>query len=825
MNATSWLERASPHLRARALWAALFALAGVVRVAVGSSPPPATPEGVAAMLGAAVDGDVRADDFVWEAHGSSWREALLGRDVLFLARRRGGPADLYRAEVELTRSGRPLRLRAVRNLTESPLGDERDLVALGTHAAYATTAFGAVQGVTVLDLDGERDAREAHGFTERLAASLDSWTRTGSAAGLRRTEITFGSPPREVRHELQASLLVLALGRDGLPAALDLGDGALNTGATNAYEASAQRIAHHTPRLGDALAAAAGELCGPRAGAALRGVVGVLDGIARRLRPAKRPDAQIAPPVAAGEPVSADASDPAWPPPPIAPPIVPAAPGEGVWRAGRARRTAGAPMPIIETSLRPDPHRPEAWVTLSAIDTRQIDLRLVPGVDGPRSEVGLHGAGRLRDPAIAERAAFAFASGPAAPEVDVEPGFIADHHVIVPAMPGLATLALTFDGRAELGRWSSEGHPRSGYASMRQTPDAILGWMGPARFASTGASDVVERSALGLTRGGQLVYAWSAAASADTLALALGLAGCELAVPLARAPAPVGLVYLGPAADSATRGMSLRPLGAEERSTNDMLVGVERVDEPPPLASGEKWAPDGGKQPTPAWAAAIHAATVVSLGAQVHLTAFAPGRVAFRMRAGAKEPATKAVLALPTSVAEGDRDRVLAAIGLAAGRRRAARGLTIEGAAALPFHTGGDQSGALLVDAGRVKVVRASDVGKITGDATELPLTADEGKLRPEGRDVGTMRMRAVGCALEDGTFVVASTTFDSDEAATTALLELGCSRVVALDRGSHHAAFLHRAGTAAPPDARYEATVLFVLDVPMLGRASPLER
>ena len=55
---------------------------------------------------------------------------------------------------------------------------------------------------------------------------------------------------------------------------------------------------------------------------------------------------------------------------------------------------------------------------------------------------------------------------------------------------------------------------------------------------------------------------------------------------------------------------------------------------------------------------------------------------------------------------------------------------------------------------------------------------------------------------LADGTFAVASTTFDSDEAATSALIDLGCSRIVALDRGTHASFFLNRAGTGTEPAA-----------------------
>ena len=176
MNPTLWLSQARPYLRARAPWAAIFACLGVVLRFLQPSPPPRTAEGVAAMLGAAVGGEVRPDDFVWETRGGAWSDALLGRPVLFLARQTGAKdADLYRARVRLTRAGQPVSLRVVRNLTASPLGDDRDLVALGHHAAFVTTAFGAVQGVTLLDLDGEGEAREARTPGARWAAALESW--------------------------------------------------------------------------------------------------------------------------------------------------------------------------------------------------------------------------------------------------------------------------------------------------------------------------------------------------------------------------------------------------------------------------------------------------------------------------------------------------------------------------------------------------------------------------------------------------------------------------------------------------------------------------
>jgi len=378
-----------------------------------------------------------------------------------------------------------------------------------------------------------------------------------------------------------------------------------------------------------------------------------------------------------------------------------------------------------------------------------------------------------------------------------------------------------------LGAWAGDGEGGGegspGFASVRQTPDAILGWKGPARRPLPDTDEPGERSALGLTGAGQLVYAWSARASAGALSRALSRAGCTYAVPLAAAPAPAGLAFLGPShgpAELAAPGMSLSPEHVAERSPGELFYAALR----PAPSPGANFAPDGGRQPSPAWLPAVRKATVVSLGAQVRLIAIAPNRAVFRIRPGSKEPATKAVVALPAALPEGEQPRVLAAVGLSAGRKHGARGLIVGGGVGLPFRS--DDAGALVVDRGKVRIVRTNEVPPAPSadvDAAELPLTADEGKLRQEARDVGTMRSRAAACTLADGTFVVASTTFDSDEAATTALLDLGCARVVALDRGAHLAAFVHRAGTEAAPEARYDATTLYVVEAPLAGRAGPL--
>jgi hypothetical protein len=811
------LTKARAHLRARALWAGVFALVGLAFGAASPAPPERTTEGVAAMLGAAAGGEVRPDDFVWEARGGFLADAFLGRRVLFLARRAGSAgADLYRARVQLTRAGRPLRLSSLRNLTRSPLGDDHDLIAQGHRAAYVTSAFGAVQGITLLDLDGE--APSPRPWSERVAGAIEGWLATGDARGIGRTEVTFGAPPPEARQELQGDLLVMALGKEALPAALDLHDGTLNTGPHNAFDASAQRIATHAPALAEVAVHAARETLGP---AAARGVASALASLGR-MRSAKRPEPLVA---AAGEP--AKPGEDGWPPPAMTPPIRPAIAGEGVWTAGRTKGAGAAPPVFFEASIRPDPVHPETVVRLCAIDARQVDLRLVAGMDEPRSEVGLHGTGRPPEGVPAERVVAAFAGGPASPRAPDdegtggEAGFVADRRVFVPPSQGLATVAITGDGRVELGPWPHGGEVPPAFASVRQTPDALLGWTGATRRALAHGGEAVERSALGLLPSGQLVYAWTEAATAEDISRALALAGCTYAVPLAASPAPAGFVYLAPGGAPEAEDPRMSLAG---RSGSDLFYAVLRSTALPPLPAALEgsWAPDGGRQPSPAWLPAVHAAAVTSLGAQVHLTTFAPDRVSFLIRAGGREPMTHAVALLPTEPPAAALPRLLAAVGLGSGRRKNARGLSIDGAAGLPFKS--EDAGALVLDHGRPKVARSAGLAPAAGvDMTELPMTADEGKLRPEARDVGSMRARAVACTLDDGTFAVAITTFDSDEAATTALLELGCARVVSLDRGSHQAAFVHRAGTAAPPEPRYDASALYAVEVPLSGRAGPL--
>ncbi len=74
------------------------------------------------------------------------------------------------------------------------------------------------------------------------------------------------------------------------------------------------------------------------------------------------------------------------------------------------------------------------------------------------------------------------------------------------------------------------------------------------------------------------------------------------------------------------------------------------------------------------------------------------------------------------------------------------------------------------------------------------------------------MRRRAALCVTPSERLIVASALHDTSDTLAAALLRVGCTRVIELDRGSHHPAFLQRAGTDTPPLASYETSVLYAL-------------
>jgi hypothetical protein len=104
-----------------------------------------------------------------------------------------------------------------------------------------------------------------------------------------------------------------------------------------------------------------------------------------------------------------------------------------------------------------------------------------------------------------------------------------------------------------------------------------------------------------------------------------------------------------------------------------------------------------------------------------------------------------------------------------------------------------------------------------TDDAVQVPLLADDGQLIRSGSDQGPMRQRGALCVTGGGATLVALARHDSSDPLGSVLIQAGCSRVVSLDRGSRHAAFVHRAGAEGAPADSYPMSVLHALSRPMV--------
>jgi hypothetical protein len=95
-------------------------VAAFARVGLPELPEPSV-DGLSGMLGAASGVEVRPGELVWAPRGGVMGELVRGRPVLYLGARRDAPKDLYRARVRLTPRGQPIAVRAVENLTRTPL--------------------------------------------------------------------------------------------------------------------------------------------------------------------------------------------------------------------------------------------------------------------------------------------------------------------------------------------------------------------------------------------------------------------------------------------------------------------------------------------------------------------------------------------------------------------------------------------------------------------------------------------------------------------------------------------------------------------------------
>lgn len=814
------------HCRAR--WRVLtFVTALALGSAAGHPSPPArSVDGLAGILGKAAGGSVRAADLVWEPPRGLFTEALFGRRIFFLAAvGPRGDKDLFRSRVRVSREGHPIEVLGAHNLTHTPLGDESALEIRERTVAFATTALGRVQGVTVIDLSGPRPADRAGSLAARAVSHLDALLRTGSPSPLGETSVVWERPPRSVRVVLQPPRLHIDAEEPASATEVDLASGTL-TGPTAADMDSTVSVVTYSARHRDALPwiadlvrPALASLLPSWGGRFVEGALGIVrsgGALVLRLSAANRAKGAAAP-----VPASPASSALAFPPPDVPPIWQSSRPGEGHWEPVRERWLArvpgappGSPAYFYSTILRPDPGRPSSEVSLVALDMTLLELGFESGYEVPRSRSGPPGAGRIPR-ADLPRVVGAFNGG--ATSGPGRFGARARHRDLVPPSPDVATVMVTDGGEVGLGPWGPSTEIPGRTRALRQS-------------AATDES-VTERSALCRLGSGHLVFASGEALSRDTLHRAMKAVQCRDTVELDSGRSRTGM-FLVSARDhdpersrfeAVRAGTGIDPRKYLSGSDRDFFYVMLRDTSPAPV-NGVTWSPSPGAQPAPAWMPAVFEARRNLGELEVRLTSFEAGRVRWVLRAGTEEPGT--VGGQPKKVAlEADLEKsALAAVGLGHTTDALRYGLAFEGGASLELR----QSYATLVlsPSGPPRIFPPGRRPTLTPeeDAVQLPLLTASDDADPGGLDRGSLRLRGAACVTSSGGFLVATARHDSSEPLLSALLEAGCSEVVALDRGSRHPAFVQRAGTDDALQARSSETVLHAVSIPMMPHTFSIE-
>jgi len=765
---------------------ALAALGSRIRL---PAPPDPTLRGVADVLGESVQGKVLAHEFLWESSRGAFSDAIFGRNVLFLAKTQpDGPRDLYRAAVRVTYEGRPIGVSRVVNLTDTPFGDEQGLMAAGQYVAYATVAFGAVQQVTVLDLQGQEVQAESR--LSRWLALVSDWQSTGSWHGLGRTEVSAN---------LQASSATMSFGRDVLNVSTDsipnafsvsLATGEVVAKANESLPVSSMRL----PQLAKSPILWAVDtvrgVTGPEFIAWLEDhVFDARDRVKRAGHHAfgateegEEQAGPVAPPPPQPKKVEGNGQYAVapWPPENLRSIWKTPEPDEGLWREPNAaflqkNEVQGGEQPpayFFQTYVRPDPKRPWSKVWLVAMDARQIQVGIEGGIEDPKPLTGARGEGRIpREPEILHRTVGAFNGG--FKTTHGEYGMMVSRRVLLPAQPGAATVAVTEDGRAAFGTWPLSTNIPEQFTSFRQNLDPLVddGKLNPSNRKQWGwhlhtTGMLTHRSGFCLTSAGQMVYAWGPEVTGETLGYAMIQAGCTYAIHLDMNPRHTAFAYIDARQRQQAKllhpGMEVLPERFIVWSPKDFFYLTLRNFN---LFAweGVNMLPDKGRQPPPVWVPAVFEGRSGKGSKTVQITAFRLNRLQARWVAEGE--------ALETSEVE----QALAAIVPSASSK-------------------GPGAMLILSESGEISLVEEGKT--MAGRAVRLPLL-DE---KEQGAE-------HVAMCITRQTLWVGRTMGTAAHLAQT-LRKSGCELVVSLGQG----AAVHRTGTSEPTLDRYPTAALYLL-------------
>jgi hypothetical protein len=222
-------------------------------------------------------------------------------------------------------------------------------------------------------------------------------------------------------------------------------------------------------------------------------------------------------------------------PPRIHPVILPALPGEGVWHPTFVG--GGLHPPVLITSFRPDPNYPQLVAGVAWIDHTRTTTWLYPGIQEP--SVPLPSRGPEEIPAsMRSKLVAAFNSG--FKLSDSRGGFAFDGHTYTPMQQDMATFVRYRSGRVDVIEWTGGTSAGPDVVYARQNLPLIVNHGrpnpnlsdGPEWGATLGNAIRVWRSAVGVDRRGNLIYAAANYQTVGSLAAIMIRAGAMRAMEL-----------------------------------------------------------------------------------------------------------------------------------------------------------------------------------------------------------------------------------------------------------------------------------------------------
>jgi len=215
-------------------------------------------------------------------------------------------------------------------------------------------------------------------------------------------------------------------------------------------------------------------------------------------------------------------------------------PGEGVWTTTGLPRNTPADTLMARTFIRPDRSRPYATVGVLVIDQRRMHLKMVGGTEHPGGDRGVKGPGVIPKEDYS-KLLVAFNGGFQGPHGGF--GMVANGKEYRALRNGLATICVASNGTMKMGQWGRDLSWQADFEACRQNA-VLLVDNGEVSKRTTEGNDtwgyvnvdssefITWRSAVGLTKDGNLMIAAGNALSAETLAKAMHAAGAHMAMQL-----------------------------------------------------------------------------------------------------------------------------------------------------------------------------------------------------------------------------------------------------------------------------------------------------